>query len=52
MKLLKLKLLAVAVSMSAAGSAFASIADGSTGNGELFLNVYDSVAQVSYVKDL
>jgi hypothetical protein len=52
MKLLKLKLLAVAVSLSAAGSAYAKIADGSTGNGELFLNVYDPVAQVSFVKDL
>jgi len=44
MKLLKLKLLAVAVSMSAAGSAFASIADGSTGNGELFLSAANTYA--------
>ncbi|MCW5623136.1 MAG: PEP-CTERM sorting domain-containing protein [Burkholderiales bacterium] len=35
-----------------AGSAGAAIDNGSTGNGSLFLNVYDSVAGVSFVKDL
>lgn len=37
---------------AAAGPAVASIALPDTGNGELFLVVYDSTDQVSYVKDL
>jgi len=54
MKLLKLKLLAAAVTLSAAGSAFATIDAGTTGTGELFLNVVDSASgyNVSFTKDL
>lgn len=52
MKAMQLKLVAAAASLVVSGSALASIADGSGGNGELFFNIYDSVAQVSYVKDL
>lgn len=49
----KIKSLTVAVALAvAAGSAHADIADATTGNGELFLSVYDSVAQVSYIRDL
>lgn len=36
----------------AVGSASAAIAPGSSGNGELFLNVVDPVAKISYVLDL
>ncbi len=35
-----------------AGSAQAAIAPGSTGNSELFLNVFDATAKVSYTMDL
>ncbi|MES1999205.1 MAG: VPLPA-CTERM sorting domain-containing protein [Pseudomonadota bacterium] len=49
---MKLKLLVAALSFAAAAPAFAGIADGSTGNGELFFSIYDSVAQTSYVRDL
>lgn len=49
----KIKSLAVAVTLAiAAGAAHADIADATTGNGELFLSVYDSVAKVSYIRDL
>ncbi|BAN36631.1 hypothetical protein SCD_n02832 [Sulfuricella denitrificans skB26] len=51
-KNMKLKLIAAAAMFAVAGQAAASIADGTTGNGELFLSVYDSVAQVSYTRDL
>lgn len=36
----------------AASAGHAAIAPGSSGNGELFLNVYDSTARVSYTLDL
>ena len=49
---LKLKLVVAAMAFAVTGQAFAAIADGSTGNGELFLSVYDGVAQTSYVRDL
>jgi len=48
---MKLKLIALAA-MLAAGSAQATIVDGSTGNGELFMTVLDSVGQQSYTLDL
>lgn len=48
---MKLKLIALAA-MLAAGSAQAVIVDGSTGNGELFMTVLDSVGQQSYTLDL
>ncbi|MEI6299808.1 MAG: PEP-CTERM sorting domain-containing protein [Betaproteobacteria bacterium] len=47
----KLKALAVALAMTA-GSASAAIFDGSTGNGGLFLEVYDSVNPGTYIRDL
>lgn len=44
---------AIALAASIAfGSASAAIAPGSSGNGELFLNVVDAVAKVSYTLDL
>lgn len=49
---MKLKLIAAAALFAVAGQASASIANGTTGNGELFLSVYDSVAKVSYARDL
>jgi hypothetical protein len=49
---MKLKLIAAAALFAVAGQAAASIADGASGNGELFLSVYDSVAKVSYARDL
>ena len=49
---LKLKLVVAAMAFVATAPAFAAIADGSTGNGELFFSIYDSVAQTSYVRDL
>jgi hypothetical protein len=49
---MKLKLMVAAAMFAVAGQASASIASGTTGNGELFLSVYDSVAKVSYARDL
>lgn len=50
---MKLKLIALAAAgMLAAGSANAIIVDGSSGNGELFMTVLDSVGQKSYTLDL
>lgn len=50
---MKLKLAALALAATTlAGSAFAAtLADGTTGNGSLILNVYDATTKVSYVKD-
>ncbi|MDP3584417.1 MAG: PEP-CTERM sorting domain-containing protein [Thiobacillus sp.] len=48
---MKFKLIALAA-MLAAGSAQAAIVDGSSGNGELFMTVLDSVGQQSYTLDL
>ena len=45
------KTLAAAAALVLAAPAFAAIAPGLTGNGELFLNVYDSTTQVSYAFD-
>ncbi len=49
---LKLKLLVAAAALAAAGQASAAISTSQSGNGELFLSVYDSVAQMSYTRDL
>jgi len=49
---MKLKFLVAAVAIVAAGQASAAIVTSASGNGELFLSVYDSVAQKSYTRDL
>lgn len=49
---MKLTKLAAALALVATAPAFASIALPSTGNGELFAVVYDSVDQASYTLDL
>jgi hypothetical protein len=49
---LKMKLLAAAVALASANGAFAAIAPSGTGNGELFLSVYDAALSRSYVRDL
>ncbi|MEQ6341183.1 MAG: hypothetical protein M3A44_05880 [Gammaproteobacteria bacterium] len=49
---MKLKVLAAAVALAAAGQAAAAIQDGTNGNGELFLSVWDSVGQQSYIRGL
>lgn len=49
---LKLKLVFAAMTFVATAPAFAAIAPGSTGNGELFMSVYDGSTQTSYVRDL
>ncbi|MFO1318348.1 MAG: PEPxxWA-CTERM sorting domain-containing protein [Burkholderiales bacterium] len=41
-----------AVVLAASGPALADIANGDTGNGELFLSVFDPANNVSYVRDL
>lgn len=47
-----IKAVVAAVALAASGSAFAAISDGSTGNGEGFLSVWDPASQTSYVRDL
>jgi len=49
---LKMKLLAAAVALASANGAFAAIGASGTGNGELFLSVYDASKSISYVRDL
>ncbi len=49
---MKLKLLVAAMAFAVTGQAFAAIAPGSSGNGELFMSVYDGTTQTSYVRDL
>ena len=49
---MKMKLLVAAVALAAAGQASAAIVTSASGNGELFLSVYDAVAQKSYTRDL
>ena len=49
---LKLKLVFAAMAFVATAPAFAAIAPGSSGNGELFMSVYDGTTQTSYVRDL
>ena len=49
---MKLKFLVAALAFAAASPTFAAIAPGSSGNGELFMSVYDGTTQTSYVRDL
>jgi hypothetical protein len=49
---MKLKQVMMAIGAALAAPAFAAIANGTSGNGELFLAVFDSTAKVSYTKDL
>lgn len=49
---MKLKLIAAAALFAVAGQASASIANGTSGNGELFLSVYDTSTLTSYTRDL
>jgi hypothetical protein len=49
---MKLKMIAAALAFAAAGNANALITDGSGGNGELFLTVWNQDAQISYTRDL
>ena len=49
---MKLKFLVAALAFAAASPTFAAIADGSTGNGQLFMSVWDPVAQTSYIRNL
>jgi hypothetical protein len=49
---MKLKFLVAALAFAVASPAFAAIADGDTGNGQLFMSVYDPVALTSYVRNL
>jgi len=49
---MKLKMIALAAALVASTSSIAAIAPGGTGNGELFLAVFDSSAKVSYTLDL
>lgn len=51
-KPMKLKLIAAAVALAAAGNASAAINLYNSGNGELFFNIYDPVAKQSFVYDL
>lgn len=50
--MMKLKAIAAAVLAVASLPSMAAIANGQSGNGELFLSVYDDVAKVSYTLDL
>lgn len=49
---MQFKTLAAAAALVLAGPAFAAIAPGSTGNGELFLVMHDATAKVSFNLDL
>lgn len=49
---MKIKLLVAATMFAIAGQASAMIADGTSGNGELFFSVDDTVNKVSYIRDL
>lgn len=48
----KLKTIVAVAVLGMASQAHAAILDGSSGNGELYLSVWDDVTQVSYTKDL
>lgn len=50
--MMKLKAIAAAVLAVASLPSMAAIANGTSGNGELFLSVYDDVTKVSYTLDL
>jgi hypothetical protein len=47
-----LKAVAAALLIASSGAAMADIANGETGNGELFLSVWDQVNSQSYIRDL
>jgi PEP-CTERM motif len=49
---MKIRQTALALAAVFAAPAYAAIANGTSGNGELFLSVYDATAKVSYTKDL
>jgi hypothetical protein len=49
---MKLRHALLAAGAVLAAPAYAAIANGTTGNGELFLSVYDAEAKISYTKDL
>ena len=46
----KMKALVAAAAVVVSGSAFAAIDNYASGNGELFLNIYDPVAKVSFIQ--
>jgi hypothetical protein len=52
MNKLKLKLLAATIAALGAAPSYAAVADSSSGNGDLFLSVWDTVSQTSYTRDL
>lgn len=49
---MKIRQIVLAAAAVFAVPAYAAIANGTSGNGELFLSVYDATAKVSYTKDL
>jgi len=49
---MKLKMIAAALAIAAAGNAHAIIEDGALNNGELFMTVWDQDGQTSYILDL
>lgn len=49
---MKLGRLVLAASTVLAAPAYAAIANGTSGNGELFLSVFDAASKISYTKDL
>lgn len=49
---LKMKLVAAAVALASANGAFAAIDNAASGNGELFLSVFDAAKGISYTRDL
>jgi hypothetical protein len=49
---MKIKALVGALALISAGNVFAATSPSTTGNGELFLSVYDPVAKISYMRDL
>jgi hypothetical protein len=52
MNAFSLKIIAVAAALAVSGSASAAIDGFASGNGELFLNIFDSTAAVSFTADL
>lgn len=48
----KLKALVAAATLALVGPAHATIADSTSGNGELFFSIYDNTTQTSYTRDL
>jgi hypothetical protein len=48
----KFKAVVAAAALALVGPAHATIADSTTGNGELFFSIYDTASQTSYTRDL